>query len=224
MVAPFCQASIGSPALRQACSRNFTRSQLCSIETCGSSRPRSAFMVMSKPWRPITMSSAEIACGGDRILSSTVEIARFFQLHRRKSHVLESGGPRRFCDGAINSAHWQDVTYASPQSAIQIERSEAPRSSAKCAVGGSRESSRLFERRQNGFVRQTQQLSSLVSREFSGENPAGSVVGGLGGGSDIAVALGRNRFSTPAQNEGTPPALRNPLVDLRPEGHKVVDR
>src|SRR6266852_4224623 len=47
----------------------------------------------------------------------------------------------------------------------------------------------------------------------------------LGGGCDIAVRLRRgHRLSAPAQDEGAAAALYDAPVNLRPEGHKIIDR
>src|SRR5579862_2744652 len=48
---------------------------------------------------------------------------------------------------------------------------------------------------------------------------------GLGGGCDIAIRLRRGHgLSAPAQDEGTAAALYHAPVDLRPEGHKIINR
>ena len=70
MVAPFFHASSGRPAFRQVCSRKVVRSQWCSVGTWGRRRPRCPAILISRPCRPITMSSPEIGWGGDRMLSS----------------------------------------------------------------------------------------------------------------------------------------------------------
>src|SRR6185369_1812957 len=70
IVAPYFQASIGSPALAQACARNDSRSRFHCFATWGRSNPRRLNCEIISPCFPISTSSALIGNIGESTLIS----------------------------------------------------------------------------------------------------------------------------------------------------------
>jgi len=139
MRAPFRHASGGKPALRQVCSRKVTRLQPCSTGTCGSKSPRWRPWETTSPWRPISISSGEVGCSGERTL---IEI-RIMRASSRRT-----GGKRGSSQAAARAlsitARYTGRTAAGNPTQPRSFRSEysvvkTPRGSAKCGEGAGRE-------------------------------------------------------------------------------------
>ena len=188
MAAPFCQASRGSPALRQVCSRKVMRSQPRSMGTCGSNRPRRPCQVMRRPWRPTSICSRGKRSSGRENAELNLEMRSFFLSDGREAVVVESGGARGFRHGAEDWAGGQNVADAAAQFffaliflvltlsvliwtvSAQIERGENTAGFGEVRSGRVQGNLAASQSRRNGIVRQAKQLHALFVREFLNGN------------------------------------------------------
>ncbi len=123
-----------SPAFRQVCDRNVSRSQSHSTGTCGSSSPRRLPCVTTRPCFPTTTSSGAIGC--ERRQHADLDLQRQALPsggHRLETRIVEGGSSRRLGHGLVQRLRGKTYPMQPRSFPCRCSVVKAPRGSARCS-------------------------------------------------------------------------------------------
>src|SRR5271170_2489063 len=110
--------------------------------------------------------------------------------------------------------------------AKRLSSKAAPRGSARCGVGGSREIARLSNAEEmESRARHSSRVRSCAENSGPATSEAATADDELCGRGDIGIGRSRRwlRLAAAAENKGAAAALGDAPVNLRPERGKIID-
>src|SRR5690349_19769650 len=132
------------------------------------------------------------------------QLRGFVEGYGVEAGVFEGGGASGIGDSAVHRTDGEDVSDAAAQTVVQVESGESASRFREVGSGRVEWDFARFQRGEDGLVRQAQQVSTLICREFGSAIVARRHGSGLGRGRGCDVAIGRRTgrdgFSAPAQD------------------------